>query len=189
LPHAAANTRQKWEQLGRSSLHTASKIVSQELHMKRSLFVASILVALASAAAAQNPPGPSSPATIDTMPKQGEWRGSKLIGLNVYNDRNEKLGDINEMIVEASGKIVGYVIGVGGFLGVGEHSIIVEPAKLKFVNEPVRATSTSSSSPPPGSAMTSRDVSARTSTDRAHPDHAVLSATKDELKAMPQFKY
>jgi sporulation protein YlmC with PRC-barrel domain len=162
--------------------------------MKRSLFVTSVLVALASAAAAQTPPTASSPSTLDTTPKQGEWRGSKLIGLNVYNDRNEKLGDISEMIVEASGRIVGYVIGVGGFLGMGEHSIIVEPAKLKFVNEPVSGSSTSSSSTTtaPGSAMTSRDASAtttRTNTGRAYPDHAVLSATKDELKTMPQFKY
>ncbi len=50
------------------------------------------------------------------MPKPGEWRASKIIGLNVYNDQNEKLGDINEMMVDASGKVLGYVIGVGGFL-------------------------------------------------------------------------
>jgi hypothetical protein len=163
--------------------------------MKRSFLVCSVLAALASAAAAQNPPAPSSPATIDTMPKQGEWRGSKLIGLNVYNDQNEKLGDISEMMIEASGKVVGYVIGVGGFLGMGEHSIIVEPAKLKFVNEPVRTTSTTttgSSPAPSGPAMSSRNASGTTTasnTGRAYPDHAVLSATKDQLKTMPQFKY
>lgn len=161
--------------------------------MKHSLLVCTVLAALMSAAAAQTPPAKSSPATIDTMPKAGEWRGSKLIGLNVYNDQNDKLGDIKEMIVEASGKIVGYVIGVGGFLGIGEHSIIVEPAKLKFVNEPVRSTSTTGSTPstaPSGSTMTTRDVSNTAgTTNRTYPDHAVLSATKDDLKTMPQFKY
>jgi hypothetical protein len=162
--------------------------------MKHSLWVFSVLAALASTAAAQNPPAAPSPASIDTMPKPGEWRGSKLIGLNVYNDQNEKLGDINEMIVEASGKIVGYVIGVGGFLGMGEHAIIVEPAKLKFVNEPVRATSstTGNSPTPSGSALESRNVSGTptpSNTGRAYPDHAVLSATKDQLKTMPRFKY
>jgi PRC-barrel domain len=162
--------------------------------MKRSLLLCSVLAALASPVGAQSPPAASSPATLDTMPKQGEWRGSKLIGLNVYNDQNEKLGDIKEMIVEASGKIVGYVIGVGGFLGMGEHSIIVEPAKLKFVNEPVRTTSSTTGNPPPpsGPAMDSRNVSgtlAASNTGRAYPDHAVLSATKDQLKTLPQFKY
>jgi sporulation protein YlmC with PRC-barrel domain len=42
---------------------------------------------------------------------------SKLIGLNVYNDQNEKLGDISELLVDKSGKVDGVVIGVGGFLG------------------------------------------------------------------------
>jgi sporulation protein YlmC with PRC-barrel domain len=163
--------------------------------MKRPLFVSTVLIALMSAAAAQTAPTVSSPATIDTMPKAGEWRASKLIGLNVYNDQNEKLGDINELIVETSGKIIGYVIGVGGFLGLGEHSIIVEPAKLKFVNEPIRTTSTGSpptTNAPSGPSMDSRNVSnttAGSAGDRANPDHAVLSATKDGLKAMPRFKY
>jgi ribosomal 30S subunit maturation factor RimM len=45
------------------------------------------------------------------------WRSSKLIGLNVYNDQNEKLGDISEILLDKSGKVEGVVIGVGGFLG------------------------------------------------------------------------
>ena len=69
------------------------------------------------------------------------WRASKLIGVNVYNEQNEKLGDINEIILDQSGKVSGYVVGVGGFLGMGEHDILVEPSKIKFVNEPVRAAS------------------------------------------------
>ena len=51
---------------------------------------------------------------------------SKLIGLNVYNEQNEKLGDINEILLDKSGKVEGVVIGVGGFLGMGEHDIKVE---------------------------------------------------------------
>src|SRR5262245_14267502 len=64
-----------------------------------------------------------------------EWRASKLIGLNVYNDQNEKLGDISEILMDKSGKIDGVVIGVGGFLGVGRHDIKVEMSKLKFCDE------------------------------------------------------
>src|SRR6476660_7886373 len=71
------------------------------------------------------------------------WRSSKLIGLNVYNDQNEKLGDISEILVDKSGKVDGVVIGVGGFLGMGKHDIKVEMNKLKFVDEPVRTSSTS----------------------------------------------
>ena len=62
-----------------------------------------------------NPP----PAATATAPKLASphWRSSKMIGVNIYNEQNEKLGDINEIILDASGKVLGYVIGVGGFLG------------------------------------------------------------------------
>jgi sporulation protein YlmC with PRC-barrel domain len=121
-----------------------------------------------------------------------EWRSSKLIGLNVYNDQNEKLGDISEILLDKSGKVDGVVIGVGGFLGVGKHDIKVEMSKLKFDDEPVRTSSTPSS----GTATTgsaNRPAPATTSAttkNKWYPDHAVLSgATKDSLKGMPEFKY
>ena len=121
-----------------------------------------------------------------------EWRSSKLIGLNVYNDQNEKLGDISEILLDKSGKVDGVVVGVGGFLGVGKHDIKVEMSKLKFVDEPVRTSSTSTT----GTATTgsaNRPATATTSTttkNKWYPDHAVLSgATKDSLKGMPEFKY
>jgi sporulation protein YlmC with PRC-barrel domain len=125
------------------------------------------------------------------------WRSSKLIGLNVYNDQNEKLGDISEILLDKSGKVDGIVIGVGGFLGMGQHDIKVEWSKLKFVDEPVRSASTATSSTT--GAATNRMTTAASnatssmsasSSKQWYPDHAVLSgASKDQLKAMPQFKY
>jgi sporulation protein YlmC with PRC-barrel domain len=123
------------------------------------------------------------------------WRSSKLIGLNVYNDQNEKLGDISEILMDKSGKVDGVIIGVGGFLGMGQHDIKVEMSKLKFVNEPVR---TSSTPPSPGGTTGSATppanrpaaTTASSTTKKWYPDHAVLSgATKDSLKGMPEFKY
>ena len=76
------------------------------------------------------------------MAQSGMWRASKLIGLNVYNEQNEKLGDISEILLDKSGKVDGVVIGVGGFLGMGQHDIKVDMAKLKFVDEPVRTSAT-----------------------------------------------
>ena len=91
-------------------------------------------------------------ATTMLMPAFGAemWRSSKLIGLNVYNDQNEKLGDISEILLDKSGKVEGVVIGVGGFLGMGKHDIKVEMGKLKFIDEPVRTAATT------GSATTTR---------------------------------
>lgn len=141
-------------------------------------------------------------ATASTMSHQGQWRSSKLIGLNVYNEANEKLGDIEELIVNKSGNIEHVVIGVGGFLGMGEHNVAVSFDKLKWVNEPMKAT-TATNTP---STTTAKTDSTRTTTGTAtttttttrpvrsadekwYPDHAILNATKDQLKAMTQFKY
>ena len=118
------------------------------------------------------------------------WRASKLMGLNVYNEANEKLGDINELLVDKNGKINAVVIGIGGFLGMGEHDIAVSMEKLKFVEEPVRTSS--------GTSTTSRETTttgtaSTTTTNRTAndwvPDHAVMSGNKEQLKALPQFKY
>jgi sporulation protein YlmC with PRC-barrel domain len=147
---------------------------------------------------------------------KGNWRVSKLIGLDVYNDTNEKLGDINELILDKDGKVNAVVIGVGGFLGMGEHDIAVTIDKLKFVETPVRtsavttdrrdATTTTTTAPATSTAPAARDTTTgatttapATTTTRSTtaastvndwtPDHAVMSGTKDQLKAMPQFKY
>jgi len=141
-------------------------------------------------------PAPPEPAAQSTAPKaHGEmWRSSKLIGLNVYNDQDEKLGAISEILLEKSGKVDFVVIGVGGFLGIGQQDIMVEMSKLKFVDEPVRI----STPPQPGSATTgtaTRPPTATTTTtpttkSKWYPDHAVLSgATKESLKNMAEFKY
>jgi sporulation protein YlmC with PRC-barrel domain len=149
-------------------------------------------------ALAQNNPPPAAPAPTaqtSTVPKaHGDmWRSSKLVGLNVYNDQNEKLGDISEILLDKSGKVDGVVIGVGGFLGMGQHDIMVEMSKLKFVDEPARTSSTTPTTT--GSATSTANRPATTTTTSAtknkwYPDHAVLSgATKDSLKNMPEFKY
>jgi PRC-barrel domain len=142
--------------------------------------------------------------------KEGQWRSSKLIGVDVYNGANEKIGDIEELLLDKSGKIENVVLGVGGFLGMGEHYVAVAFDKLKWVNEPVQST-TASTAPASTTAATKGDSNARTTADgtattttgsatttarpvRAsgeqwYPDHAVLDATKDQLEAMTQFNY
>ena len=130
---------------------------------------------------------------------QGNWRASKLVGLSVYNEKNESVGSINDMLTDKNGKIVAVVIGVGGFLGVGEHLVAVPFDKVKFSTEPVAYTGAANA--PGGSGSTRPGAGGSTTTTGAAttapaskpnpwwPDHAVFNATKDELKAMPEFKY
>jgi hypothetical protein len=101
------------------------------------------------------------------------------------------------MLTDKSGNIKAVVIGVGGFLGVGEHLVAVPIDKVKFVNEPVAYTS--SNAAPGGGAGGARPGGSTTTTGAAtapapkanpwYPDHAVFSATKDQLKSMSEFKY
>ena len=147
---------------------------------------------LASVAFAQSPTTPSdttknSPTTTmsdtSSMPSsfQGNWRASKLVGLSVYNDKN--------------GKIVAVVIGVGGFLGVGEHLVAVPFEKVKFSDQPVAYTGASNAPSKPGGAGSTTTTGTASTTTTAskpnpwYPDHAIFNATKEELKAMPEFKY
>jgi sporulation protein YlmC with PRC-barrel domain len=129
--------------------------------------------------------------------RDGEWRSSKLIGVDVYNEANEKIGAIQELIVDKSGRVENIVLGVGGFLGMGEHYVAVPMDKLKWVNEPVRTSSTATADKTTvgtsnaGSATDANrpNPTVRSADEKWYPDHAVYNASKDQLKAMPQFKY
>ena len=142
-----------------------------------------------------NPPAANPPAKVETTTTAPAatghmWRASKLKGLNVYNDKNEKVGDINEILLDKSGKVDGVVIGVGGFLGMGEHDVKVEMSKLKFVDEPVRTSSTTTTTTTGAANRPAASTTTASNEHKWYPDHAVLAgATKDSLKGMPQFKY
>ena len=126
----------------------------------------------------------------------GQWRASKLVGVDVYNTANEKIGDISEVLLDPSGKVTGVIIGVGGFLGIGQHDVLVQLEQIKFVNEPVRSASTTTTTTTtttgtnvPAATATTTTRPARDASERWYPDHAVMNSTKDQLKAMPAFKY
>ena len=82
--------------------------------MRSNLLLGGLLasVMIVPAIAQSNPPvSTTPPAAAVTTPAPATvahsdmWRSSKLIGLNVYNDQNEKLGDINEILLDKSGKV------------------------------------------------------------------------------------
>ena len=160
---------------------------------------------LATAAFAQNPttttdktPPPAATATTTTTSASGEWRTSKMDGVKVYNEANENIGSINDLLMDKSGNVKIAVIGVGGFLGMGEHLVAVPYEKLKFVNEAVAYTGTGANPNAKPAATTTTGAATGTekttttttsSSSKWYPDHAVFNATKDQLKNMPEFKY
>jgi hypothetical protein len=156
----------------------------------------------APAAQSSSTPRAETPARPEQTQSANEWRSSKVVGLYVYNDANERLGSINELLMDSSGKVAKAVIGVGGFLGIGESNIAVNFDQLKFVNEPMRTSSTTST-PSTGATGSSGSgtvgTTSTTTTTTApatvaskpsiNPDHAKLSMTKEQLKDLPQFKF
>jgi sporulation protein YlmC with PRC-barrel domain len=142
-------------------------------------------------------PAADSTKTVSDSALQGNWRASKVVGLSVYNDKNESLGSINDILMDKSGNIKAVVLGVGGFLGLGEHLVAVPFDKIKFVNEPVAYTGTATGPATTGTRPATSTTTGAATTAPApaakanpwYPDHAVFNATKDELKALPEFKY
>jgi sporulation protein YlmC with PRC-barrel domain len=175
---------------------------ARKLKMRPNLLVSVLLasaVCVPAFAQSNSPVAPSSPGAMSTTAPTAagpQWRASKLVGVDVYNDQNEKLGDIGDVMLDGSGKVVGIVVEVGGFLGVGQRNVMVPLDKLKFVSEPRRTATTTTTRPTTTTgtadrpATTTTTTTPRTDEKKWYPDHAMFSgATKDSLKSMPEFKY
>ncbi len=63
------------------------------------------------------------PSSIISVQPAGETNIGNLIGTKVYNDSGELLGDVNYLLINSSGQITTAIVGVGGFLGVGEKNV------------------------------------------------------------------
>jgi sporulation protein YlmC with PRC-barrel domain len=55
---------------------------------------------------------------------------SNLVGIEVFSKQNEKIGKVEDLAIEAGKTIKGLVVSVGGFLGVGERYVLVDPASV-----------------------------------------------------------
>jgi PRC-barrel domain protein len=93
-----------------------------------------------------------------SLPAKDEL-SSKVVGLDVYNSANQNIGTIKDVAYNGGG-VNGYIIGVGGFLGIGDHYVAVRPSAVKL----------------------SYDAK-----DKKW--HASMDANADQLKAAPEFKY
>ncbi|MFO0994918.1 MAG: PRC-barrel domain-containing protein [Hyphomicrobiales bacterium] len=60
------------------------------------------------------------------------WTANEFIGKTVYTTSNENVGEINDLVFGNDGKIVGVVIGVGGFLGIGEKDVLVSLESVRM---------------------------------------------------------
>jgi sporulation protein YlmC with PRC-barrel domain len=105
-----------------------------------------------------------------------QWVFSKFKGTDVIGPDNAQVGDVNDVLFDKNGKIIGLIVGVGGFLGIGEKSVAIDMSAF----QPVPADTGSSSAGGNSAVSSSND-----------PTNVKLkvSWTKDQLKSAPDFQY
>ncbi|SFR39024.1 Sporulation protein YlmC, PRC-barrel domain family [Marinobacter gudaonensis] len=69
-------------------------------------------------------PGMENRGYVTSVPPYGT-RASKLIGTEVKTARDENVGSVNDLLIGQDGQIVAVVVGVGGFLGMGEKNVAI----------------------------------------------------------------
>jgi hypothetical protein len=89
-------------------------------------------------------PGASSAAADQAAPQSAQflneqepndWLASALIGKSVVNASNESVGEINDLVTDSNGQIIAALIGIGGFLGIGEKDVAVSFQDLKLARD------------------------------------------------------
>ena len=92
--------------------------------------------------------------------QSGDMLSSNVVGLDIYNSQNDDIGKVQDIAFDASKRVTGYILSVGGFLGMGTRYVAVNPDAL----------------------MVSYDAQNKVW-------KATMNATKDQLKSAPEFKY
>lgn len=107
--------------------------------MKKSIFLAGaamIGISLVSGSAnAQGAPQSVELVKVDVQTLAAGYRASKVIGTKVVNDAQETIGEIEELLVSVDGKQPYAVLSIGGFLGMGEHLVVVPYSSLRFADK------------------------------------------------------
>ena len=114
-------------------------------------------------------PSLTAPANAAQTAKQGpnfarvrntDMLSSNIVGLDVYNSQNDKIGKVQDIAFDSSKQVTGYVLSIGGFLGISAHYVAVDPSSLTV----------------------SYDASNKVW-------RATMNGTRDQLKSAPEFKY
>ncbi len=84
-------------------------------------------------------PNPGVTMDRSTTPKQnpamtatGDMAASAIIGADVKNARDETIGQVQDIFVSKDGALKGVIVGVGGFLGVGKHNVMLSWDKVQL---------------------------------------------------------
>ena len=140
-----------------------AKAELQETSLSHRTFAAALaLTCLSLPAMAQTTPSPAAPAPGTAMPtssdmgmkdtgmkmadtatvklkfmtvKPADVMSSKLVGTTVYNNKKETVGEVEDLVIENGKTLAGVVVSVGGFLGLGESYVVLDPSSLAISNK------------------------------------------------------
>ena len=118
-------------------------------------------------ASSPSSPTPSASATMSgssdkkfvSSQSSEQFLASKFTGTDVVGADDKKIGDVNDVLFDKQGKIMAYVVGVGGFLGIGSKNVALEPSAFQVVKG-----------------------------EHNSADKLKLSMTKDQLEKAPNFE-
>jgi sporulation protein YlmC with PRC-barrel domain len=122
--------------------------------MRKSTIVALGAITFAGAAFAATP----APQFVSLQPS--DMLSSNVVGLDVYDMHNHDIGKIQDVAFDSNKMVKGYVLSVGGFLGMGSHYVAVDTSSVAIKYD---------------------------TSDKKW--HANMDASKEQLKAAPEFKY
>jgi len=103
---------------------------------KKLAFSASVLMltgglSLAETTMTRDPSTGRSVVTPQSSLSTTSWLASDIYKADVYDNAEHKIGDITDLVINKDGDVTGAVIGVGGFLGVGQKDVLVPFKQLK----------------------------------------------------------
>jgi sporulation protein YlmC with PRC-barrel domain len=97
-------------------------------------------------------------------PQPGQMLGSDLTGTNVYGMNNETIGDINDVLIGRDGRVVAVVVGVGGFLGIGQKDVAVPFEALEIQSAATTGNRTTGTGTTTGTGVTGTGTTGMTGT-------------------------
>ena len=125
----------------------------------RNAFIGALLLSAVAAPALAQTAVPATAPRFVTVTDSGVL-SSNLVGLNVTNAGGQTIGEIKDVAFDTNRNVEGYILSVGGFLGMSQHYVVVDPAAVAITYD---------------------------ATDKKW--LAKMNATADQLKAAPAFEY
>jgi sporulation protein YlmC with PRC-barrel domain len=147
--------------------------------------VAAVALLIASPVLAQSQSGSQSAPGATTSTAGDAMTVTAYYKQNVYDQNNNKIGQIVDLLMTKDGKIDKVVVGAGGFLGMGKHDVMLPFSSVKMQKEADRTAANADRNTNNRQSDRNRDRNANANNSY----RLVMDTNKDALKNSPGVKY